>query len=187
MTNATSTPATTRIRDATVRERTGKGWDEWFTILDGIGTAEMTQKGIVDYLGAHYEVRRWWRMTLARTYLIEHGQRQKHHRPDGYAIVRTTTITVPVTDLWKAWTDEATRRKWLADPAFTIRRATENKSLRITWVDGKTHVDAMFGSRKNQRSQIIVQHRKLTEPADVKHWKAYWGENLTRLKTLLET
>ena len=186
MTNATSTPATTWIRDATVRDRTGKGWSEWLTILDGIGAAEMSQKGIVDYLGAHYEVRRWWRMTLARTYLIEHGRQPKHRRPDGYTIVRTTTVTVPVADLWKAWTDEATRRKWLADPAFTIRRATENKSLRITWVDGKTHVDAMFGSRKNNRSQIIVQHRKLEKESDTEQMKSYWGENLAKLKAFLE-
>ncbi|MFB0515663.1 MAG: SRPBCC domain-containing protein [Candidatus Neomarinimicrobiota bacterium] len=185
MTAKAFTPASANIRDRIIRMRTAKGWAEWFAILDGIEATKMEQGEIVAYLAEHYEVRRWYRQAIARTYLMEHGLRRKNLRPDGYAIVRSITVAVPVEVLYKAWTNAATRKRWLPDPGITIRKSAPNKSLRITWIDGKTHVDAIFGHSKNQGSNVIVQHRKLPEEADTERMKAYWTESLERLKAIL--
>ena len=54
------------------------------------------------------------------------------------------TITVPIATLFAAWNDKRKRARWLADPNFVIRTATANRSMRITWIDGKTSVEVGF-------------------------------------------
>src|SRR4029079_5290011 len=82
--------------------------------------------------------------------------------------------------------DTRARRAWLPDSDFTVRKATANKSLRITWVDGKTNLDVNFSAKGDDRSQVAVEHGKLAGVKDVAKKKAYWAEALDRLKRHLE-
>ena len=38
--------------DATIRERTGRGWEEWFDLLDEAGAADMSHREIARWLAA---------------------------------------------------------------------------------------------------------------------------------------
>ena len=113
------------------------------------------------------------------------GLRQKHEKPNGYEISGSKTIEVPVTKAFAAWEDEKLRRKWLKDAGFTIRKATPQKSMRITWVDGKTSVEVNFYAKGEAKSQVAVQHSKLADARQAKRMKKYWGEQLEKLKEVL--
>ena len=76
--------------------------------------------------------------------------------------------------------------RWLADPAFIVRKATRPKSLRITWVDGVTNVEANFYAKGAAKARVSVQHSKLPDADAAARMKAYWGEALDRLRKLLE-
>lgn len=93
---------------------------------------------------------------------------------------------MPISALYKAWQDKSLRRRWLPNAAITIRKATRNKSMRITWSEGKTGVDANFYPRGNGKSQVAVQHGKLPDAKAAARMKTYGAENLDRLKDIPE-
>jgi uncharacterized protein YndB with AHSA1/START domain len=92
-----------------------------------------------------------------------------------------------VSRLFAAWQDGRIRKRWLKDCNFVIRKATPPKSLRITWVDGKTNLDVGFYAKGQSKSLVSVQHGKLGDSHQAERMKAYWGEQLGRLKKLLES
>lgn len=174
------------IGDAAVRKATGKGWDDWLKLLDRAGGAKLDHPAIARLLHEKHGVGDWWSQMVTVGYEQARGRRQKHQKPDGFSVSVSKTIGVPLLTLYRAWEDLQTRGRWLADPAFTVRTATANKSMRITWVDGRTSVDANFYAKGPDRAQVAVQHEKLPDAAAGERMKTYWAEQLTALQTLLE-
>lgn len=172
------------IGDEAVRAKTGKAWAEWFAILDRAGCRKMSHPEIVACLDEH-DIGGWWQQMVTVGYEQARGLRQKHQKADGYAASASKTVNVPLADLYQAWHD-ARRRRWLPDAAFTVRKATTDKSLRITWGDGATSVEVNFYAKGDAKSQVAVQHNKLASAADVARLKEYWGAALARLKEVLE-
>jgi len=64
------------IRDETVRAKTGKGWDEWFAILDAWGSKEKGHTQSAKHLREHYELSPWWAQTVTIRYEWERGLRK---------------------------------------------------------------------------------------------------------------
>jgi len=64
---------------------------------------------------------------------------------------------------------------------MVVRTATPNKTMRITWIDGKTSLDVSFNDRGKSKSQIVVQHGKLASSSQAARMKAYWKSALERL------
>jgi hypothetical protein len=174
------------IGNDAVLEKTGKGWPEWFAILDRAGAAKMSHKEIATYLSDEQKCPPWWGQMITVGYEQERGLREKHQKPDGFSASASKTVAVPVTQLFEAWTDEKIRKRWLPKAAFTIRKATAPKSLRITPEDGKTNLSVMFYPKGEGKSQVAIEHDKLPAREDVERVKAYWGEALDRLKAVLE-
>ena len=169
------------ISDEAVRSKTGRDWSEWFAVLDAAGAAAMSHKELVAYLNQEHSVGPWWQQSVTVAYEQARGLRDKHEMPGGYQISRSKTIAAPVDVLYDAWQNEATRQSWLPDTPLTIRKATENKSLRITWDDG-TSVDVSFYPKGEQKTQVTVQHNKVADAAAAGQMKAYWAEKLARLQ-----
>jgi uncharacterized protein YndB with AHSA1/START domain len=94
--------------------------------------------------------------------------------------------TSPLGCFVAAWQDKRRRNRWLKEANLGIRKATPNKSLRITWADGKTSVEALFYSKGKEKSQLTVQHSKLVDAQHAERMKAYWAARLDALKTYLE-
>jgi uncharacterized protein YndB with AHSA1/START domain len=174
------------MSDDAVQAKTGKTWPEWFSLLDAAGARGMTHKEIVAYLSGQHAVGPWWQQTVTVAYEQARGMRQKHEKPDGYEVSRSKTLAVPVPTAFTAWTDKRQRARWLKGAELTIRKANEDKSLRITWSADETHVDVNFYPKGQDRTQVTVQHRKLPDAAQGERMKAFWGEALDRLQELLE-
>jgi hypothetical protein len=58
--------------------------------------------------------------------------------------------------------------------------------MRIVWADGKTHVEANFYDKGGSKSQITVQHSKLSNSAMAESMKAYWKKRLQCLANSLK-
>lgn len=175
-----------RTSDAAVQARTGKTWPEWFRILDRAGARNMTHQEIVAHLRDEHGIGSWWQQMVTVAYEQERGLREKHQTPEGYQISRSVTLRRPVDDLFQAWQDKKARGRWLKDNDVTIRKATANKLLRITWVDDKTHVEVYFAPKGASKTQVVVQHRKLPTAQAAERMKAYWGKALERFKETQE-
>ena len=174
-----------RMSDEAVESKTGKTWNRWFKHLDAAGAKKMTHQEIAAHLSEKHGVRPWWTQMVAVTYEQARGLRDKHEKPQGFDISVSRTIGAPVGKAFKAWTVEKTRRQWL--PAnLEIRKATTNKSLRITWDDGKTSLAVAFLPKGADKSQVVAQHGKLPDAKAAAKLKKFWAEALDRLKALLE-
>jgi uncharacterized protein YndB with AHSA1/START domain len=174
------------VGDEAVREATGRGWEEWLARLDRAGAREMEHGAIARHLSEKEKVPDWWCQMVAVGYEQARGLRRKHQRPDGFTVSASRTLAVPVARAFDAFVDEKGRARWLRDPGFTVRKATRPRSVRITWVDGKTRVEASFSAKGDARSQVSVQHSKLPDPDAAARMKAYWGEALDRLRDAVE-
>jgi uncharacterized protein YndB with AHSA1/START domain len=173
------------MSDDAVESKTGKNWSRWFKHLDASGAKKMTHQEIVAHLHDKHQVRPWWTQMIAVTYEQARGLREKHEKPEGYEISVSRTIATPIGEAFKAWTDEKRRKKWL--PAnLTIRKATKNKTLRISWEDDETSVAAAFLSKDPGKSQVVAQHMKLPNAKAAAKMKKFWREALDRLKASFE-
>ncbi len=172
--------------DDAVRAKTGRNWTEWFVVLDKAGAVKMSHKEIAALLGEKHKCPPWWRQMVAVGYEQERGLREKNQKSDGFSASASKTIGVPVETLFAAWTDDKRRARWLPDVTLQIRKATPPKSVRISWGDGKTNVNANFYAKGEAKSQVALEHEKLSNQDEVTRKKAYWAEALERLKVELE-
>ncbi|HSP62099.1 MAG TPA: DUF4287 domain-containing protein [Pyrinomonadaceae bacterium] len=174
-----------RMSDAAVKAKTGKAWLEWFTLLDKAGAKRMTHQEIVALLSKKHGVGPWWQQMVTVTYEQACGLRKKHQKPSGYEISVSRTIGAPVSKAFKAWTDEKIRKLWL--PAnFKIRKATTNKSLRISWEDGDTSLAVAFDPKGAGKCQVVAQHNKIQNAKAAAKMKVFWAKALGRLKELID-
>ncbi len=85
--------------------------------------------------------------------------REKHEMADGFQISKNITLAVSVEQAYNAWAV-----MWSGELAgrrgFYHSKSDPNKSLRVTWADGKTSLEVYFYP-KNDRVQISVNHSKI--------------------------
>ena len=172
-----------RMSDEAVQAKTGKTWPEWFRILDAAGAMKMNHQEIVGFLNKKHKVGPWWQQMVTVTYEQARGMRDKHQKPEGYEISASRTIAASVDALYKAWQDEKLRSRWMPE-SIAIRKATVNKSMRITWSDPKSIVSVNFYPKGDGKCQIAVQHGKLPDAKAGERMKAYWSEALDRLEEI---
>lgn len=183
MSNFKRTEKAGGIRSEAVARKTGKSWAQWFKILDAAGARGKSHKEIVAFLSKdHKVIGGWWLQMITVAYEQERGLRKKHEKPGGFEISVSRTMDVPASKLFRAWTDRKMRMRWLADAGIRVRKSTPNRSLRATWIDGKTLVNVNFYGRGVDRCQVVVQHQKLKGAPAAEKMKNYWSQNLDRLK-----
>jgi hypothetical protein len=74
----------------------------------------------------------------------------------------------------------------LDEDGLVVRKATANKSMRVTWSDGKTDLEINFYAKDPKKSQVVVQHNKLPNARSAAKMKTYWSNALDRLREKLE-
>jgi len=186
MTKTKTTSKMAGIGNDAVLAATGKNWKQWFSVLDKASVKALTHKEIVAIVRDRFGVGPWWQQMVPVAYEQARGLRQKHETPSGFHISRSKTVAVPIATLYKAWSDDKTRDKWIGDGPLVVRKATRNKSMRITWCDKKTNVEVNFYAKGNAKTQVTVDHNKLPDAKRGEQMKKYWGKTLDRLKKSLE-
>jgi hypothetical protein len=176
------------ISSEAAKAKTGKSLDQWFDLLDKVGAADWPHKEIAKHLKEGCDCPSWWCQMIAVGYEQARGLRVKNQGCAGdFCANASKTLPVPVASLYKAWNDVDALSRWLPDAAkMIVRKANQNKSMRITWIDGQSSVEVYFWIKGTAKSQVAVQHSKLASPKEVAHWKAYWAEALLKLQALLE-
>ena len=173
------------MTDSAVSAKTGRSWGEWVDALDGVGAQQWPHRRIAECVHQQFQIGDWWGQTVAVGYERIKGLREIGQRRSGaFEASRSKTLPVPVARLYRAFTDARLRNRWLPGVKLTIRKATPDKSVRITW-DDDTSVEVWLTSKGDARSAVAVSHRKLTNREESARRKAYWGERLEALAGLL--
>ena len=177
---------TKRMSDEAVKERTGKAWAEWFKILDKAGAKKWHHKEITGYLVEAGKAGPWWNQMIAVAYEHERGIREKFQKCDGeFAASGSRTLEVPMAKLFEAWTNEKVRKRWLPGAEIEITTATPGKSVRAKWNGGRSRLSVNFYAKGAAKTQVAVDHMKLSSSKECAKMKGYWFEALNRLELTL--
>lgn len=181
------TPKAAGVSDDAVRKATGRGWKEWFDLLDAADASAMKHADIARHLHEEHDCPPWWSQQVTVGYEQARGLRQKHQKPGGFEVGVSKTFPMPLAELEAAWTDEG-RTAWLDDARFSVHKHTPGKSLRGRWSEeGEPDqlVGVYFWDKGADKSQVQVQHAKLPDAEAVERMRAWWKDALGRLETAL--
>jgi uncharacterized protein YndB with AHSA1/START domain len=171
--------------DAKLKENTGCTWERWVKALDRSKAYTWPHREIAKYVQEKYKVPGWWAQTVTVGYERIKGLRAIGQRRDGsFEANKSKTFAVPLALLYDAFHDARTRARWLPGVDLTIRTATREKSMRITWPD-RTSVVVGFERKGPEKSLVAVQHGKLPDQDSATHMKAYWAERLGTLEDVV--
>jgi uncharacterized protein YndB with AHSA1/START domain len=174
--------------DEKIRERTGRGWEEWFDLLDDWGATERTHREIARWLAEQLGIHplAWNAQAIAGSYELVRGLRVPGQHANGFSVTASKTVAVPVERLYDAFVDPALRDGWLPDGELRERTATRPRSARFDWGDGTTRVHVTFAAKGEGKSVASVSHERLAGPEEAERMKAYWRDRVGAMKRELE-
>src|SRR3954452_206193 len=89
--------------DENIRTRTGRGWEEWFDVLDEWGAAVKTHKEIARWVATQLDIEPlgWNAQAITVSYERARGGREVGERSDGsFTATISKTVAVPVEQLF---------------------------------------------------------------------------------------
>jgi hypothetical protein len=173
------------MREEAIAAKTGHTWREWVRLLDGENAAAMPHREIASLVRSKYGVGDWWSQSVTVGYERIKGLRERGQRRGGsYEVNKTKTVSVPVRALFEAWSDDATRKRWLNGVKAVVRTARAPKSMRLQWPDG-TLVVVLFMPKGAAKSSVAVQHTKLADKEVAGEVKQFWADRLETLASVL--
>jgi uncharacterized protein YndB with AHSA1/START domain len=167
-------------------EATGRGWQQWFDLLDRWDAVGKPHKQIARWLMSEHGVPGWWSQSITVGYERARGLRKPGQQADGWSVGASRTIGVPAQGVFDAFMDEAVRDRWLPDADMRLRKATPPRIARYDWEDGSTRVQVYVVERGEAKTTVTVQHEKLPDADTADEMKAWWRERVADLKKLLE-
>lgn len=173
--------------DDEIRRRTGRGWEEWFGLLDEWGAGERSHREIARWLAEQQGIEplAWNAQAVAGSYELARGLRVVGEHPDGFTISASKTVGAPVERLYDAFVEESVRSRGLSDDQLSERTTTRPKSARFDWGDGETRVHVTFSAKGEHRSRVALQHVRLPDAEAAERMKAFWRSHLATLESRL--
>jgi uncharacterized protein YndB with AHSA1/START domain len=173
--------------NANLQENTGRGWREWFRILDAWGARERKHGDVVSHLLDEYGVPGWWAQTITVGYERSRGLRAKHQTLTGFFQVSVSkTFPIGVGRLFRAFAQAPQRNRWLDRGMLKVRTTLKDRSIRFDFGDGTSRVVAYFDPKDRDKTTVTVQHEKLPDAGAVEEMRAMWKEHLKRLAKVLQ-
>ncbi len=175
--------------DVEIRRRTGRGWEEWFDLLDRWGAATRPHREIARWVAEQLGIEPlgWEAQAVTVSFERARGLRAVGERPDGFAISASKTVTVSAETLFEAIADPELRERWLRDGQLRPRSATRPRSARFDWDDGRTRVNVTVDAKGPAKSTVTVEHARLDDADEAAQMKAWWRERLIQLAAHLKT
>jgi uncharacterized protein YndB with AHSA1/START domain len=174
--------------DEAIRQRTGRGWEEWFDLLDEWGAADRPHREIARHVASELGIDplAWNAQAITVGYERARGRRAVGERTDGFTVTASKTVAVPVDRLFDAFVDESVRARWLPDAELRERTATKPRSARFDWGEGPSRVTVTFAAKGDGRSTAALEHARLADGEEAERMKAFWRDRVATLKEVLE-
>lgn len=165
--------------DALVREKTGRGWDEWVAAIDAGPGRDAGHTAIAGWL-VEQGVDAWWAQSITVGFERITGLRLPGQMPDGtFTVSRSRVVPMSRPDVRDLLLDDAARARLLPahtapmlskpgvkTPRFDLRRDDASLGTISFAMDAAT----------DDRTNLTVTHAKLATPTDAAHWKQFWAD-----------
>ncbi|WP_329037108.1 hypothetical protein OHT61_10310 [Streptomyces sp. NBC_00178] len=191
MSGATGRRITGKLSDGALRGATGRGWADWFDVLDAWDATRRTHAEIAAYLGTEHRMGGWYAQSVAVGYEQERGLREVGQSSSGdWNTSGSRTLAAPPERVLAAFTEPGQRGRWLPDVELSVRTLRPGRSLtadlRDESGDAAGRVSVRLEALPDGRTRVGVGHGKLADAAAVARYKAFWKERLAVLKAVLE-
>jgi hypothetical protein len=177
--------------DERIRERTGRGWEEWFDLLDSWGAESMNHtelaRRVAELLGIHALA--WNAQAVTTSFERARGKRAVGERVggDGFVAGASRTIAVSAEQVFMAFVDPSQRAGWLPDVALSERTVSKPTIARFDVDDGTSRLLVTIDAKTPAKSTVFVEQSKLADADERDARKGYWRQALATLKAQLET
>ncbi len=173
------------VSEEAIVKGTGRGWDDWFRILDAWDATSHTHTEIARYVNGEHGIDGWWSQSVTVGYERARGMRAPNQRPEGFEVSVSKTIDMPSMDAWRAFVEPKRRASWL-DLGLRMRTGTRTmgRAARFDVPSEGTRVNVVFDPKGDDRAVVTVTHVKLADAADVASHRTAWRERLARLAAL---
>ena len=163
------------MSDDSLREATGKGWNEWCDILDAWPGHTGGHTAIASYVRGDLGVDGWWAQTVTVGYERITGLRLPYQQPDGtFNAGKSRTVAAAAADLKAMLIDDADRADLFPGFETELRSRPTSKTVRIGIGPGTAQI--ALEALPDGRTKVSVVHEKLPSFDEVEQWKAYWSE-----------
>jgi hypothetical protein len=163
------------MADDTLREATGRGWDEWCEILDGWPGLGDGHTAVATYLREEHDVEGWWAQTITVGYERITGLRLPHQQPDGtFTAGKSRTVTADAALIREMLLDGEARSDLFPGLETTLRSRPTSKVLRIGIGPGTAQI--ALDPQDDDRVKITIAHDRLPTAEAVEDWKGYWSD-----------
>lgn len=174
--------------EETIRARTGRGWEEWFDLLDDAGMRERPHREVARWLASEEDLHplAWAVQAVVGSYERARGGREVGQHADGFAVHVSRTVGAPVARALEAVADEGLRAGWLADLVLLPRPSRSSRVAHFDVPDGGGRVHVVVDAKGEGRTTVTVEHGRLADAATADEARAAWRKRLDALRALLE-
>ncbi|MGH9048344.1 MAG: hypothetical protein ACRDY4_01285 [Acidimicrobiia bacterium] len=177
--------------DERIRERTGRGWEEWFDLLDSwaaesMGHTELARR-VAEQLGIH--ALGWDAQAIATSFERARGKRAVGERigGDGFVASASKTMAAGADQVFGAFIDPSRRVGWLPDAVLSERTVSKpKKTARFDVGDGTSRLLVTVEAKGPAKSTVVVEHSRLADADEREARKVYWRDALATLKAEVE-
>lgn len=182
----TDVPPDLLTSDDSMRKATGKGHAEWFAILDRWGATGHSHTEIARWLNLENGVAGWWSQNITVNYERARGMRRPGQMANGFSVSATRTIGAEPERVLKAFTDTATRKRWLPGAPMRQRPTKAALTARFDWAEPASRVVVIVGEKGPGSSVVTVTCEQVPDAEAAEALKQRWRASLGDLKSLLE-
>ena len=164
-----------------VAKRTGRGWREWFALLDSAKASEWKHAAIARWLATQRRLAGWWSQMVTVAYEQARGKRVRHQTASGFHVTCTKTIDASAAALWAALVEPRRRARWLKGTKLAIRTRAKPQRLRAALGAGPAIVEFRLVPKGKARCAITADVMKLPDAKAVAAQKRLWTAAFARL------
>jgi hypothetical protein len=174
--------------DERIRERTGRGWEEWFDLLDSWGAESMGHTEIVRRVAGLLGEPGWDAQAVAMSFERARGKRAVGERigGDGFVATASKTVAASAEQVFTAFLDPSLRAGWLPGVELSERTVSKPGSARFDVGDGTSRLLVWVDAKGSGKSTVGVEHSKLADAGEREARKVFWRHALATLKAQLE-
>ncbi|MGH9231308.1 MAG: hypothetical protein ACRD07_21705 [Acidimicrobiales bacterium] len=174
--------------DGRIRERTGRGWEEWFDLLDSWGAQSTGHTELVGQVAELLGELGWDAQAVATSFERARGKRAVGERigGDGFVATASKTIAASAERVFMAFLDPWLRAGWLPDVELSERTVSKPRSARFDVGDGTSRLLVWVDAKGPGKSTVVVEHSKLADAGEREARKVYWRHALATLQGELE-
>jgi hypothetical protein len=173
---------TPKTSEVAVKKATGKGWKEWFTLLDKAGAKEKPHKEIVQWVfekhlgrkGANINVATsggWWSQMVTVEYERSRGLRKVNQNEQGFLVGVHKTFALSRRQFLK---------QWEAIPAVKKLEPTPTRSKRpmLRYKAKEGIVVVTMDEKPGGKLRVMVEAARLPSEKSVARERALWRKTL---------